>query len=139
MIEQICAYIHNYFEHTSASGTFTIENGVLVDGPGIMPGQYFHIRGSVFNDGVHLISDQLTDETFTGTITLMAVPKAVLELSEDISAWVEQNAQVMNSPYQSESFGGYSYTKASGSGGADGADWRSVFSTRLNQWRKLSC
>ena len=41
------------------------------------------------------------------------------------------------SPYQSESFGGYSYTKASASNG-DQVDWKTVFRSRLNRWRKIS-
>ena len=48
---------------------------------------------------------------------------------------------MVSSPYASESFGGYAYTKASaGQGSADsggGISWRTPFASELNKWRKL--
>lgn len=141
MIEQICAYIHNYFERTKTKGTYHIVNGVLIDSPVILTGQYLRIQGSALNDGVYLWPvTGLADETFDGTITAMAVPPALINIAEEIEAWQEKYGQVMDSPYQSESFDGYSYTKGNGnsSGTVTGSDWRSVFGSRLNQWRKLA-
>ena len=141
MIEQICAYIHNFFERTSVIGTFTIENGVLEGGPSVMDGQYFRIQGSALNDGVYEYPAALKDETFSGEVTAMGVPPALIELAGEISDWQDQYAQVIQSPYQSESFGGYSYTKGSGGSGGGNVntnDWRYVFGSRLNQWRKLA-
>ena len=40
------------------------------------------------------------------------------------------------SPYTSESFGGYSYTKATDANGAP-IGWQKAFASRLNKWRKL--
>lgn len=150
MIEEICADIHNYFIEDSRGGfyhlenaTFTIENGAITL-PFLVPGQYFLILGSKLNDGVHQYAlENLADETFSGQIYEMRVPKMLLALSGEIDAWIEQYGSVMNSPYQSESFGGYSYTKASSgsdgnSGSQNGADWRKVFGSRLNQWRKIA-
>ena len=45
-------------------------------------------------------------------------------------------AKNAESPYTSESFGDYSYTKATGESGAP-LTWRDVFASRLNAWRKL--
>ena len=71
----------------------------------------------------------------------MAVPPAVIALSEEISQWVDDNSDVLNSPLASESFNGYSYTlKTGGSTGGDSAGqigWQSIFGKRLNRWRKL--
>lgn len=142
MLEQILDYIHNYFERDIVDGSFTISDGSMVL-DFLQDGQYFRICGSVFNDGVHRYpANDLTDETFTGQIRAMAVPPAVIALDEDITDWVDKYGSVTDSPYQSESFGGYSYSKMSGYGGASGsggsADWRSVFRSRLNHWRKIS-
>jgi hypothetical protein len=69
----------------------------------------------------------------------MAVPPAVVALSADIEAWNEKNADALASPYTSESFGGYSYTKASGNSESNGAySWKDQFASRLSKWRRLS-
>lgn len=143
MIEQILDYIHNYFEKEIIRGTFTISSGQL-DVDFLQDNQYFRICGSVFNDGVYVRSSsvQLVDEVFRGEVWAMAVPPAVIALAEDIETWVSKYGNDMDSPYQSESFGGYSYTKKSSGGnsndGNDAADWRSVFRSRLNHWRKIA-
>lgn len=142
MIEQICAFIHNYFVGDTYAGTFTITDGTLtVDG--LLPGQYFRIRGSRLNDGVYIYpASDLADETFTGYVDDMRPPRTFLNLVTDIEAWQSKYGEATTGPYQSESFGGYSYTLKSGTGSTpgaatDGATWRGVFATRLNQWRKL--
>ena len=120
-------------------GTFTVENGSITL-PFLLTNQYFRIVGSVFNDGLHKYpAADLTDETFAGTVWALAVPKSVVALAEDIAAWEEKNGEAVLSPYTSESFGGYSYTKASG-GKADTnavTGWQDAFRGRLNDWRKL--
>ena len=77
----------------------------------------------------------MTDETFDGAVWAMAVPSAVIELLQKIQ---EFEAAVANAPtaYISESFGGYSYTKATDENGLP-AGWRSVFKNELKRWRKL--
>lgn len=137
MLEQILDYIHNYFIREIHRGKFNISDGTI-DLNFLQNGQYFKIVGSVFNDGVHQYpAFDLADETFVGEIWAMAVPSAVIALSDDIKKWMDDYGEKINSPYQSESFGGYSYTKASTSSG-DQVDWRSVFRSRLNRWRKIS-
>lgn len=144
MLEEILNYIHNYFEVQIVKGDFIIKNGSLdTTAPKVrlQNGQYFRIVGSVFNDGIYKFpADGLTDEAFTGEVWAMAVPPAVVALSEEISNWMDKYGDAMNGPFQSESFGGYSYTKKSSgsSGGVDASDWRSVFGSRLNHWRKIS-
>ena len=93
----------------------------------------------MFNDGLHQYpAVDLTDETFTGSVWALAVPKAVIDLSVEIEAWQEKNGEAVASPYQSESFGGYSYTKRSaGSDSGTLNGWQDAFRGRLNDWRKL--
>jgi hypothetical protein len=105
----------------------------------LQEGQYFRIVGSVFNDGVYKYpATELKDEVFNGGIWEMAIPKELIELSTEIENWNNNNTSVLNSPYQSESFGGYSYTKKSGTNGGD-LTWQSQFASQLNQWRKVRC
>lgn len=142
MLQEILDYIHNYFIKEVYRGTFKIESGSLtVDF--LQNGQYFKIVGSVFNDGVHKYLDEqdvLNDETFDGEIWAMAVPKAIVDLEAEIADWIEEYGDTLNNPFQSESFGGYSYTKGSGSGknGTTQISWQDKFGSRLNAYRKIS-
>ena len=147
MLTELCQELRNWFERKKFFGTFTIESGQidLPDGS-LQNGQYFRIVGSVFNDGVHKYepdseeAETLTDEVFEGAIWSMAVPPAVVALSERISEWVTKYGDSVSSPYSSESFGGYSYTKAnSGQGNAASSSptWQSSFASELNRWRKI--
>ena len=135
-LTNLCAEIRNYFETEKRFGTFTISDGSLSPSNFLQSGQYYRIVGSVFNDGVHRHpAHDLTDETFDGAVWAMAVPPAVVELLHKIDDFEKTEA---NSPtaYTSESFGGYSYTKATDENGLP-AGWKSVFRSELNKWRKL--
>lgn len=139
MLTEICAELKNYFssEKDRVVGTFKVVNGKIVPPVPLQINQYFRIVGSVFNDGVHAYNDVLTDEDcFRGAVWRMRVPQEILELDEEIEAWQSKNADVLASPYTSESFGGYSYSKAtSGSGSSYG--WKDAFASRLNHYRKI--
>ena len=148
MIEQICAYIHNFFYGDRYAGTFTISGGTL-EVPGLLNGQYFRICGSRLNDGVYVYPATpepgkppiLADETFDGVIWDMRPPKSFLTLAEEIEAWQTKYGAVTAGPYQSESFNGYSYSKGStldSSGKSVPVTWQTTFGSRLNQWRKLA-
>ena len=138
MLEQVLMNIRNWFPVKGGihSGTFTIKDGGITL-PFLADGQYFRICGSVFNDGLHQYNVlDLTDETFTGTIWALAIPKAVIELADEIEEWQKKNGEAASGIYQSESFGGYQYSKQTASDGGQLTVW-SVFRKRLNQWRKL--
>ena len=135
-LTNLCAELRNYFETEKRFGTFTISGGSISPSDFLQDGQYFRIDGSVFNDGVHRHpAHDLTDETFDGAVWAMAVPPTVVELLHKIDDFEKAEA---NSPtaYTSESFGGYSYTKATDEYGLP-VGWRSVFKTELNKYRKL--
>lgn len=153
----LCNYLNNYFDRDRYKlyGDITIRDGVIINDAfvtKVQDGQYYRITGSVFNDGVHKYKASLSigedtglkDEVFTGGIWLMAIPQEVIDLATDIEAWQAQYeaADSANmSPYQSESFGGYSYSKANTGGGASGGGtsvtWQDAFKARLSTWRKL--
>lgn len=134
MLETVLMYLNNWFVVGRYDDTYTIEDGKLTL-PFLAIGQYFRVFGSLFNDGLHQYpAADLMDETFDGTIWALAVPKAVISLSEEISAWNEKNGAA--GPYSSESFGGYSYTRATKSNG-QAVGWQDVFAARLAPWKKL--
>lgn len=137
VLTEICEYLNNYFWVKKIEGTFKIEDGEI-EIAGLKEGQYFRIMGSTFNNGVHLYpTSDLNDEEFKGSVWLMAVPQTVISLAGDIAAWQDKFGQATSnamSPFNSESFSGYSYSK-NGSGGA--MSWQDAFASRLNKYRKV--
>ena len=152
MLTEVCNFIHNYFEVAQISGEFQVVNGAIDLDDFLRFGQRFRIVGSSLNDGIYtyrmdgVYNDDnteladLEDETFIGVIYAMSIPRNVMQIVDDIKTWVEKNKDALDSPYTSESFGGYSYTKASGSGSnAGGAlGWQDLFRSKLNAYRKIS-
>ena len=147
MLEQVLRYINNRFDHDSKGiaygckqGEFAIEDGFLkVDG--LLDGQYFWVEGSTLNDGLHLYPDwDMQDETFDGRIIFLVIPNAVVDIAAQAEQWCDKNAEVIDSPLKSESFGGYSYTRADASTGSETPSeaWQVRFGARLRPFRKLS-
>lgn len=137
MLEAILNHLHNWFLIPGAArcGTFEVASGTLeVDF--LQYDQYYRIEGSVFNDGLHQNPGaDMKDEVFNGTVYPMAVPVAVIKLSERIKKWCESNPE---SDKVSESFGGYSYSKGgSGTQNADVGGWQVAFRKELSQWKKV--
>lgn len=150
MLQQFCENVRNYFIKAAYPGTYSIIDGTL-SLPFLKNGQRFWIVGSDLNDGVYTYHDTgimnddddavagLSDEDFKGTICAMAVPPAVVALSGEIKLWVEKYGSTVDSPYQSESFNGYSYSLKSGSGDGSqgGPNWQGAFADRMRVWRKV--
>lgn len=142
MLTELCAELRNYFLRDATKdihyNTYTIADGSMESLPFLQNGQYFRIVGSVFNDGVYQYpAAGLKDETFTGSVWAMAVPPAVVALAAEIDAWQAKNADVLASPFTSESTPVYSRTyKTSNSGGA--YSWKNQFASRLIEWRRLN-
>lgn len=144
MLTEVCQYLRNWFNrkpdgtlYPVYEGEFVIRDGRLL--ADLNDGQYFRVMGSLYNDGVRQ-QGSLTDETFTGAVWSMSIPPEIVTLAAEIADWQGKFGTVDNlSPYQSESFGGYSYSKGGG-GSADGTDpgtWQGAFAKRLNPWRKV--
>ena len=162
LLEEVLQHLHNWFERdaqvVSVSGCEiarpeqATEGGEATQAPAALPqtvsdmlqeGQWYRIEGSWLNDGLHLHpATDLVPETFDGTITIMRIPRPLLRVVEDIAEWQEKYGAASEGPYQSESFGGYSYTirgsaaAQDGSGGLTG--WRLAFRDRLNAWRRIA-
>lgn len=151
MLQQVCEYIHNYFIKNAKVGNFEIDdNGMISPSDFLKEGQRFWITNSDLNDGVYTyhasgITDDddsdvagLRAESFAGTVCALAVPPAVIALAQEIQSWVDNNSEAITSPYQSESFNGYSYTLKSGSEGGSALGWQDIFKSQLNRWRRVS-
>lgn len=139
MLEAILDSLHNWFIIPGAArcGTFEVASGTL-DVDFLQWDQYFRVEGSVFNDGLHRHpATCMQDEVFCGRIYPMAVPKAVIALAEEIKTWCENNPETDK---VSESFDGYSYTRASnGQNVSVGASrWETAFAGKLRPWKKVS-
>lgn len=132
MLETVLMYLNNWFVVGRYDDTYTIKDGGIAL-PFLVDGQYFRIVGSLFNDGVYQYPAELTDETFDGSVWALAIPKALLSTVDEITAWTTKNGD--SGPYTSESFGGYSYSKATNSKGL-AVGWRDVFSAQLAPWKK---
>lgn len=138
MLTELCAELRNYFEVPNGRhfGKFEISGGSIAPLDFLQEGQYFRIVGSVFNDGVYQYpATSLTDEVFEGAVWAMALPPSIIALAAEIKAYNDSDVGKA-SPYTSESFGGYSYTKATDANGAP-IGWQKAFASRLNKWRKL--
>lgn len=135
-------YLKNWFATKKYVGVFKINaDGTITDSTGavdfsefLQTDQFVRIIGSTFNDGVARYPIKGgTPEVFDGAVWAMAVPPSVIALCAEIQKYNVENAKALNSPYASESFGGYSYTKSDNGG----AEWQNHFASRLNKWRKL--
>ncbi len=148
MLTEICAEIKNYFtwKDDKHFGDFTITDGQITPSFDIAT-DYIRIVGSHKNDGVHVRGEHgfdLEDEgEFHGAIWVMSPPKDFIALVAEIADWQAKyggvDSQAM-SPFNSESFGGYSYSKSVGTGAAGvGAanNWQSAYASRLNAYRRI--
>ena len=117
MLDEICAEIKNYFWRSADDifiGDFTISDGVISP----------------------------SFESFHGAIWRMYPPMNFLTLVQEISTWQTTNGaadSVAMSPFNSESFGGYSYSKSGGgsAGSSSVPTWQSVYASRLRRYRRL--
>ena len=137
MLTELCAELRNYFVVKIHEGTFTINGGKIAPLDFLQEGQYFRIVGSIFNDGVHQYpTSDLTDESFSGAVWSMALPPALIDLAAEIKKYNESD-EAKPSAYTSESFGGYSYSKATDENGAP-IGWQKAFASRLKPYRRIS-
>ena len=145
MLNEICEHLHNFFDTRDGefidrtADTFTISSGLISPlSSSLVAGQYIRIVGSLLNDGIYLLPryftiSTLVNETFTGAIFGLAIPRDLVTLDTEITAYVTANPAT---GYVSESFGGWSGSRATGANGAP-ISWKSAYAGRLNRWRKL--
>lgn len=139
MLTELCQELKNWFNDRAEiqTGTYTIENGA-VSLDFLLDGQYYRIKGSVLNDGVHQYGvDVLSDETFTGAIWPMKIPQEILDLDAEITAWKNKYSESAHGIYQSENMPNYGYTLKSAGNGSGSITWKSIFHDELQRWRKI--
>ena len=146
MLTEICAEIRNYFTFESDKhfGDFSIVDGLITPSFDI-PTDYIRIVGSHKNDGVHKLSDaDLIDEgIFHGAIWVMSPPASFMDLAAEIEEWQQKYGGVESqamSPFNSESFGGYSYSKSAGASTGNSSNagtWQAAYASRLNIYRRI--
>lgn len=140
MIEQVLREIRDFFIAGNSKITaidrhsLTIENATHA-----VVNQYIYLAGTMINGGVYkitsktgntLVLDQeLSEEPAIGTCYFLAIPRAIITLTEDITDYNGKNKIGI----ASESLGDYSVTYSS-----EGTDnsWKGAFATRLNEYRR---
>lgn len=141
-LNDYCADLKNYFVDDFDTdlhfGQFTIaDEGITLDF--LDTNQYFRIVGSKFNDGVYRYDNKLSlvDETFSGAIWAMSVPPDFISAVQEAEQYLTDHPLGME--YQSESFGGYSYTRMSGGNSMASGFWYlpTTISQKLNKYRRL--
>lgn len=140
-MEEVLNYINNYFYKFGVIGKFTIAGNKIYLQGNYYKSQYIYIKGSMLNDGIYEVKDiiddelyfeGLDDEVFDGVIYSLRVPKQLKEKVKEI-----QDFKTTNKPsqMQSESFGGYSYTRASVNGKP--MTWKDVYKDDLAPYNKI--
>lgn len=142
MLENILKYLNNHFYAWQEVGGFIINDNKIKVKANYVQGQYIRITGSILNNGVYQIKnvegemielEGLTNEIFEGCIFGLAIPKDLLKLAEVIEEYEKENKK---NNVISESFGGYSYTKATDKSG-NIASWESVYFNALCKYRRI--
>ena len=78
-------------------------------------------------------SKVLENDEFEGEIWELAPPQEFIKLCDKIREW---NAENKHSDKTSESFGGYSYSKATNNNGVP-LTWQDVFAKDLRAYKKI--
>lgn len=141
VLTQICAELHNWFCAEQRYAEYTISDGKFTALPDMVEGQYFRVVGSALNDGVYRHPAYgLQDETFDGSVWVMRIPPIVQDIAVELEQAVSDGAAGGSSPYTSESFNGYSYTRSANADGtpmtAYDAAWAAA-KRKLRPWRKM--
>lgn len=137
-IAAVMRQVRNYFADEPMVGEIEIRGNGLFPAP---DAPFVLIRGSGYHDGVWACMDgymqdmpeHLPDETFEGAVYPLHPPNDFLDLCREISDFDEKNPA---GALQSESFGKYSYTRASGANGGV-MDWQTAYRERLRAYVRM--
>ena len=142
-LDDYCANLKNYFisdfDKDIHLGEYRISGNNIENVDFLAQNQYFRIVGSIFNDGVYKLDNKLTlvDETFKGAVWAMSVPPDFIEAVKEAEDYLSSHP--FGIEYQSETFGGYSYTRSSNQKSLSNGFWYlpNTISTKLNRYRRL--
>ena len=131
--EEVMRRLNNRFELYRYEGGFSVRNGRLPLPAAEPEESWIWISGSRFSDGLHLLyglAELERDETFEGSVAVLAPPRAFLDLCRRIAEYKKRAEGML----KSEHFGDYGYSLATG---ADGTlpGWQSAFAAELALWR----
>lgn len=139
----ILKYLNNYFyKFREDNSNFKIENNKIKVKGKYIPGQYIRIYNSYLNDGIFQVigveDGAITieggiNEEFDGVIFSLSIPRDILKLSEKVKEYNQKN---VNNGIISESFEGYSYTKATNNNG-ELVQWHDAFKSELAPYKKM--
>ena len=143
LITEIMKLIDKYFINYKQveKGNFIIKDGIIDVTSPYIKGQYIRIIGSILNDGVYLVSDDLLtlagaqDEVFNGMILGLSVPRDFIKLVDDIEKF-EKSSDIEKRDLASVRIGEYAETRATGKDGTP-ISWQSVFRRDLDKYRRM--
>lgn len=145
LLEDVLSHIHNWFvKDSSVFADVSVSGGQVPQALSdyVSGKRFYRVQGSYLNDGLHdLEDDQWQDEEIDRVqVSLLAIPKPLLNIVDEIEKWEEKYGDVAKGPYFSEKFGGYEYQirgfSSYGVAGSPLAGWRLAFANQLNPWRK---
>lgn len=135
-LEMVMRECNNFWEKCKYKGLVRIANGRIVPDVG---SPYVFISGSASMDGVHSLFDGFLDgvekdftDEFDGTLWYLYPPNSFISIVKAAMEYDEKNPA---GSYISESFGHYSYSRASGSNGV--VTWQAAFADRLRPFRRM--
>lgn len=144
MLEKVLYHLHNWFVRERLElGDASISDGQLPEeaAEAVPVGAYYRIQGTLLNDGLYLRGEEeLRDEESDMVVSVLAIPRPLLSLVDEIDAWQQKNGAATDGPYYQEQFGDYKYTLKGFStyGSANGIDgWRLAFRDQLTPFRKM--
>lgn len=138
----VMRHVNNYFESGYRATGYSITSGSITPDDLLCPGMWIAIAGSIFHDGVWQLDEwfglkglpkSAPDETFYGRVYFLRPPADFLSLCERIAEF-ERKTPVGG--LQSESFGEYSMTRASGKNGGV-LTWQEAFKDELAPYRSM--
>ena len=146
MLTEICGYLNNYFDVERHTGLIKIQDGIIYCSDkevAMDEGQYFALLRKNFVLGVYVFgTDELDDKEFEGSVWILDIPQSFLSITAEIQAWQTKYGGSDNaamSPFNSESFGGYTYSKGSSASSTSNAvTWQDMYKSRLSKYKKVS-
>ncbi|MBQ8653976.1 MAG: hypothetical protein IJ507_03485 [Clostridia bacterium] len=135
-IPDIMREIRNCFPVAVMDGFWNVSGGVLSPAHGLEGSEFVALEGSM-QDGVHVLTEDfilpgMLDESWHGRVWLLQPPADFLKLCIQIIDW---GARQPDPGLHSESFGAYSRTMLSPSGGP--LAWQDVFASALRPYRQM--
>lgn len=141
-VETVMRGVNRYFAAGYRATEWRFADGSLEPAELFAPGMWVAVSGSIFHDGVWQLDDWLglkdmkpgtPDETFFGRIYFLKPPQDFLELCERIADFEKETPA---GGLQSESFGEYSMSRASGKNGGV-LTWQEAFADELRPYRQM--